>query len=68
MFLGSQLDKSVGALADRIKISEEAGMDYGVMAPNTPHVVVGRWVESVDGPLTSIVDETCQVTNDKKMQ
>lgn len=64
----NRLDKLVDFLADRIKILEKAGVDYGAIASNTPHIVFERLIDRVKIPLISIVEETCKMIGDKKMQ
>lgn len=64
----NQLDKLVDFLADRIKILELSGMDYGAIASNTPHIVFDRLADKVTIPLISIVEETCKEMKDKNLQ
>lgn len=64
----NQLDSLVYFLADRIKVLELAGVDYGAIASNTPHIVFDKLVERITIPLISIVEETCKVISSKKLQ
>jgi aspartate racemase len=64
----NQLDKLVDFLVDKIRILEKTGVDYVAIASNTPHIVFERLEDKVRIPLISIVEETCKVINDKKMQ
>jgi aspartate racemase len=64
----NQLDKLVDFLLNRLKTLEKAGVDYGAIASNTPHIVFERLTDKVKIPLISIVEEACKLINDKKMQ
>jgi aspartate racemase len=64
----NQLDKLVDFLVARINILEAAGVDYGAIASNTPHIVFERLTDRVKIPLISIVEETCKEIEHKKMQ
>jgi aspartate racemase len=64
----NQLDKLVDFLSERVRVLEKAGVDYGALASNTPHIVFERLADKVKLPLISIVEETCKVINDKKLQ
>lgn len=64
----NQLDKLVDFLVSEITILEKAGVDYGAIASNTPHIVFEKVSDRVKIPLISIVEETCKVINDKKIQ
>lgn len=64
----SQFDKLVDFLADKVKILENAGVEYVAIASNTPHIVFDRLADKVKIPLISIVEETCKVVNREKMQ
>jgi len=55
-----QEDKLVGFLLDRIKTLELAGVDFVVMASNTPHIVFDKLAKQTTMPLVSIVEETCK--------
>lgn len=56
----NQPDNLTDFLVERIRILERAGMDYGAIASNTPHIVFNRLAEKVSLPLISIVEETCR--------
>ena len=64
----NQLDKLVDFLANKIKILEKAGVEYGAIASNTPHIVFERLIDNVKIPLISIVEETCKIIVTKKMK
>ncbi len=64
----NQLDSLVDFLAHKIKILEKAGVEYGAIASNTPHLVFDRLMEKVNIPLISIVEETCKIIAYKKMK
>ncbi len=64
----NQFDRLVNFLSDRIKILEQAGVDYGAIAANTPHIVFDRLAERVSIPLISIVEETCKAIAGKSMK
>ena len=68
LFYVDQQIRNFHFLADRIKILEKAGVDYGAIASNTPHIVFERLVERAKIPLISIVEETCKMIDDKKMK
>ncbi len=51
----NQLDKLVDFLANKIKILEKAGVEYGAIASNTPHIVFEKLIDNVKIPLISIV-------------
>ncbi len=63
----NQLDILVEFLMDRLKILELAGVDYGAIASNTPHIVFDKLAERSSIPLISIVEETCKVVRAKKI-
>jgi aspartate racemase len=63
----NRLDKLVDFLADKIRVLEDAGADYGAIASNTPHIVFDQIAEKVRIPLISIVEETCKVIHEKKL-
>jgi aspartate racemase len=54
----NQLDKLTDFLAGKIGVLERAGVHYGAIASNTPHIVFDRLKEKVGLPLISIVEET----------
>jgi aspartate racemase len=64
----NQLDNLIDFLADRIKILELSGVDYGAIASNTPHIVFDKLAERTSIPLISIVEETCKVISTKKLK
>ena len=64
----NQLDKLTDFLIDKIKVLELAGVDYGAILSNTPHIVFDRLVEKTSMPLISIVEETCKEIRNKKLQ
>lgn len=64
----NQLDKLVDFLTDKIKVLEKAGVEYGAIASNTPHIVFERLIDNVKIPLISIVEETCKIIAHKKMK
>jgi len=64
----NQLDRLVDFLADKILILEKAGVDYGAIASNTPHIVFERLAERVNVPLINIVEETCKSIAGKSMK
>jgi aspartate racemase len=64
----SQYDKLVDFLYDRIKILEDAGVDYVAIASNTPHIVFDKLRDKVKVPLISIVEETCKVLHLEKIK
>jgi aspartate racemase len=66
--LNNELDNLADLLADKIKILEKTDLDYVAIASNTPHVVFDDLVNKVKIPLISIVEETCKVINNKKIQ
>jgi aspartate racemase len=55
-----KLDKLVDILADKISTLEAAGVNFGVIAANTPHIVFDKLAERVKLPLISIIEETCK--------
>ncbi len=54
------LDRLVDFLVERISTLEKAGVDYGAIASNTPHIVFEKLTKRVKLPLISIVEETCK--------
>jgi aspartate racemase len=54
----NQLDKLTDFLAGKINILERAGVNYGAIASNTPHLVFDRLKEKVSLSMISIVEET----------
>jgi aspartate racemase len=64
----NQLDHLVDFLACKIKTLESAGVDYGAIASNTPHIVFEKLAGKVKIPLISIVEETCKEINRNKLQ
>ena len=44
-------------LKDRIKVIENANVDFGAIASNTPHIVFDKLIDEVGIPLISIVEE-----------
>ena len=63
-----QLDRLVNFLADKIMVLEKAGVDFGAIASNTPHIVFERLEERVNIPLISIVEETCKSITAKSIR
>jgi len=63
-----QKQKLVNLIVDKVKILESAGIEYGAIASNTPHIVFEKIKEKVNIPLISIVEETCKEIKDKKMK
>lgn len=55
-------------LTKKIKILEKAGVEYGAIASNTPHIVFERLIDNVKIPLISIVEETCKIIVSNKMK
>ena len=47
-------------LASEVKKLENAGVDFGVLASNTPHIVFNKVRELSQLPLISIVEVTCE--------
>lgn len=64
----NQFNNLVDFLVDRIKILEGAGVDFGAIASNTPHIVFDKLAEQVELPLISIVEETCKAISNKKLK
>jgi aspartate racemase len=64
----NQLDKLVNFLTYKIKILEKAGVEYGAITSNTPHIVFERLIDNVKIPLISIVEETCKIIANKKLR
>lgn len=54
-------------LTDRIKIIENANVDFGAIASNTPHIVFDELSAQINIPLLSIVEETCKVIKSKEL-
>ena len=55
-------------LAGRIKIIENAKVDFGAIASNTPHIVFDKLSKKVNIPLLSIVEETCKIAKSKEFK
>ena len=51
-----QYDQLVDFLSSKIRILEDAGADFAVLASNTPHIVFKELKEKVNIPMISIVD------------
>ena len=64
----SKYDELVDFLVDKIKILENAGVDYVAIASNTPHIVFDKLVDKVKVPLLSIVEETCRIVDKEKVK
>jgi aspartate racemase len=64
----NQLDDLANLLIEKIKILEKSEVDYVAIASNTPHIVFDNLADKVKVSLISIVEETCKVINDKKIQ
>ncbi len=56
--LNDKLEELTGFLARRIKVLEKAGVDYGLMASNTTHLVFDKLESQVQIPLINIIEET----------
>lgn len=63
-----QLGVLVEYLARKIRLLEDAGVDYGALASNTPHLVFDRLIGEVNIPLVSIVEETCRAMAEQKVR
>ena len=55
-----QLSAVTSYLVDEVRKLAEAGVDFGLLASNTPHLVFDRIRELSPIPLISIVEATCQ--------
>ncbi|RKR15374.1 aspartate racemase [Maribacter vaceletii] len=55
-------------LAKKIKIIENAKVDFGAMASNTPHIIFDKLSKQVNIPLVSIVEETCKIAKSKELK
>jgi aspartate racemase len=64
----NQLDNLVDFLAQRIAVLEKANADYVAIASNTPHIVFDRLAVRANVQLISIVEESCQVIQTKKIK
>ena len=51
--LTSFLEKNTNAI-------QKAGVDFGAIASNTPHIVYDKLMDRIDLPMISIVEETCK--------
>ena len=60
-----KLDGLVFFLKKHVQILENAGVDFAVLASNTPHLVFDQLADSVNIPMISIVEETCKLISEK---
>ena len=67
LVFNNRLDELADFLAERVKVLENAGVDYGAMASNTPHIVFESLAQKVSIPLISIVEETCKAISKKNI-
>jgi len=56
--LNDRLEELTNFLARRIKVLEKAGVDYGLMASNTTHLVFDKLENQVQIPLINIIEES----------
>lgn len=59
MMENNQLDQTVEWLLEGLKVLHGAGVDFGFISANTPHIVFDRVKQLSPIPLISIVEETC---------
>jgi aspartate racemase len=59
--LSNQLDQAADYLVNSIQKLEKAGVDFAVIAANTPHIVFDEVRKRTSLPLISIVEATCEV-------
>ena len=64
----NQLDKLIDFLAERIKMLEVSGVDFGAIASNTPHIVFEQLAGKVNLPLISIVEAACEEIKNNNMK
>ncbi len=68
-YISNQDENSlIDFLVDRISIIENANVDFGAIASNTPHIVFNSLSKKVSIPLLSIVEETCKVAKSKEFK
>lgn len=63
-------DKLVTFLINATNDMEKAGIDFGAIASNTPHIVYDKLIDKINLPMISIVEESCkaaQIMNIKKI-
>jgi aspartate racemase len=63
-------DKLVTFLINATNDMEKAGVDFGAIASNTPHIVYDKLIDKINLPMISIVEEACkaaQTMNIKKI-
>lgn len=53
-------DKLTDFLEKSIRDMQKAGVDFGAIASNTPHIVYDKLIGRIDLPMISIVEETCK--------
>jgi aspartate racemase len=58
--LANQLQRVADYLVNEIHKLEKAGVDFGVIAANTPHIVFNEVRKRTSLPLISIVEATCE--------
>ncbi len=58
-----QYDELTEYLVKEIDKLKQAGVDFAIVAANTPHIVFDKLILRVALPLLSIVEETCKVIN-----
>ena len=55
----NELDALVEFLRAKVQVLEKAGVDFAVLASNTPHLVFDQLAASVDVKMISIVEASC---------
>jgi aspartate racemase len=66
--LNDKLQELTDFLARRVKVLEKAGVDYGLMASNTAHLVIDKLENKVQIPLINIIKETFTEINKSKIK
>ena len=58
--MGNKLDQAADLLVNELQKLAQAGVDFGVIAAGTPHIVFDQVRERSPIPLISIVEATCE--------
>ena len=68
MFEAGELEKLTGAFAEELQKLHRAGVDFALLAANTPHLVFNDLQRQSPLPLISIVEATCEVAKARGMK
>ena len=66
--MGNELDKATDLLVNELQKLARAGVDFGVIAAGTPHIVFDEVRARSPIPLISIVEATCEAAAKLKLK